>query len=429
MNTFETNMRDAPSAASGDAPKNKVYYIADVEGTIASYNPNYILRKLPGEDPYKMALPSAAGTLALTSDIEAVSGEVYEEIDEIKDNYNELRTDTDEISGKVDALEDIVSGTDVAHLGGKETFTGEKTFSNPILVGDDEAGLSVTYAGLVKNVDGDSVSYDLPASGGTLATIESIFDKDGTIDGEKIRDSSISPEKLSTDVVESLTWASGDGTDSTVQRQTETDPIVSGSENNAVSQGSISEGASNFVGLHGYRYTNEVGDAITDTLTFETVPEGWAEGDVVSVVNDAKYPDAGTIQSISGNTVTFAANLDVGGIVKEDNGWDARCAYVSAKPDKGNVDMGYGSHAEGVGSKALNAASHAEGRETRALGQYSHAEGRETKAQYCSHAEGRDTEATGSYSHSEGASTKSIAEYSHAEGFKTEANFSCSHVE
>lgn len=228
--------------------------------------------------------------------------------------------------------------------------------------------------------------------------------------------------------LDNMPWLAGTGGDSVRQKQTNAAPFAPGAANSAISQSSVAEGASNVAGLKGYRYTNAVGSTITTTLTFDTAPD-WEVGDVVSVINDSKYPDAGTIQSISGNTVTFTEPLNVGGTVKADDGWDARCAYVSAKPDKGDIDLGYGAHAEGVGSKALNAAAHAEGRDAKALGQFSHAEGRSTVAQYAAHAEGRGTSATGDESHAEGDGSTASGSRSHAEGSGSDASGWSSHAE
>jgi hypothetical protein len=223
-----------------------------------------------------------------------------------------------------------------------------------------------------------------------------------------------------------LAVRAGDGLDSAVQVQSSPTPVVAGSFNTAISQSSMVEGSSNFAGLNGYRYTNT--GIVSNSLTFAIVPDGWAIDDVVSVVNKSKYPDCATIASISGNTVTFTENLPFTNIVEETD-WDSNVAYVSEKPDKGNVDLGYGAHAEGVGTKALNAMSHAEGRETKALGQYSHAEGRETQAQYTAHAEGQSTKASGTRSHAEGYDTTSSGNGSHAEGQHTRAAGQASHVE
>jgi hypothetical protein len=221
-------------------------------------------------------------------------------------------------------------------------------------------------------------------------------------------------------------WESGEKTDSARRIITESTPVVSGSESTVISQGALTTGVANIAGLKGYRYTNT--GNVTNSLTFETAPAGWVAGDVVSIVNDSKYPDCATIASISGTTVTFSENLPFDTIV-EDDGWDAKLAYVIEKPDVGDVEIGYGAYAEGLGTKALNVAAHAEGMGTKALGQYAHAEGRETTAKYNGHAEGRGTEAFGLYAHAEGQTTKAYGNKSHAEGTQSQTHANNSHVE
>jgi hypothetical protein len=116
---------------------------------------------------------------------------------------------------------------------------------------------------------------------------------------------------------------------------------------------------------------------------------------------------------------------------------------IVGRPDLGDIDVGFHSHAEGEQTIAQDRASHAEGRETMALGQYGHAEGRETIAAYSSHAEGRLTKALGHYSHAEGrdsvasgyishaegSEAQAIGKFSHAEGKETTAEGNCSHTE
>lgn len=363
------------------------------------------------------------------------------------------------------------------YVDGWAMFKGETEFEHQlILQTDGKVDVGSSFSGGVKTTvyrtdtivnypaGGGEYEFHYPNESGILALIENIasdFDEQATYAiGQLVTYN----RKLyrciathsgpwndahfeETTVEFSMPWVIGEGDDSVVQKQSTADPIVGLTVGNrAISQSSISEGMGSFAGLKGYRYTNT--GSVTNSLTFEVVPEGWAIGDVVSVVNDSKYPDCATIASISGTKVTFTENLPFDSIVDEFD-WDSKIAYISVKPFIGNIDLGYGAYAEGVGSKALNAAAHAEGRETKAFGQYSHTEGRETKAQYCAHAEGRNTEATGNYSHAEGVNTeanfkcshtegylsKSLSDYSHAEGYNTNAGDGtneggwCSHAE
>ena len=201
--------------------------------------------------------------------------------------------------------------------------------------------------------------------------------------------------------------------------------VLKGGNNSATNTNSVAEGSETFAGQNGYKYTNT--GSVTNQLTLTSV-NGLAVGDVVSIVNDYKYPDCSTITAINGNTVTFDS-LPFTEIVSGLSDFDDYVVYVSAKPTVGDVELGISAHAEGVGSKSQNYAAHAEGRDTKAYGEYSHAEGRETTAQYASHAEGRKTEAIGTYSHAEGFSTHSTNEATHTEGRDTIANGKFAHSE
>ena len=85
-----SNSTDSTSSTENRS-LNNVYYIADHDGAIASYNPNYIVRQESGKQPYKIFLPASEGTLALTKDLNGVKTEI-----------NELQTDVERISKKVD---------------------------------------------------------------------------------------------------------------------------------------------------------------------------------------------------------------------------------------------------------------------------------------------------------------------------------------
>lgn len=222
------------------------------------------------------------------------------------------------------------------------------------------------------------LSGDLDAYGRQIKNIADGTDLSDAVNLRQLR-SAISAENM---------WEAGDEVDSAKRKITTATPVVTGSESIVISQGALATGVACVAGLKGYRYTNT--GNVTNSITFATAPTGWAVGDVVSIVNDSKYPDCVTIASISGTTVTFTTNLPFSSIIA-DTGWDAKTAYVLAKPDVGDVEIGYAAYAEGIGTKALNTAAHTEGRETQAFGQYSHSEGRGTTAHYCSHAEGRDT--------------------------------------
>ena len=201
--------------------------------------------------------------------------------------------------------------------------------------------------------------------------------------------------------------------------------VAEGYGTNALGNNSHAEGSNTLSGQKGYKYINT--GNVTNQLTLTSV-DGLSVGDVVSIVNDSKYPDCATVTEINGNTVTFDS-LPFDSIVPDLTGFDDYLVYVSAKPNVGDVDIAIASHAEGVGTKAQNYTAHAEGRDTQALGSYSHAEGRETTAQYAAHAEGRNTQASGEYSHSEGFNTIASGNKSHAEGNGTISDSYASHTE
>ena len=232
-------------------------------------------------------------------------------------------------------------------------------------------------------------------------------------------------------------WARGEGSNSIVSVQSDYVPPVfmwngSGAEytqyssNLAFSAYAYAEGWGNRVGLKGYRYMNS--GTVSNSLTFTTTPTGWEVGDVLSIINNKKYPDCVTISSIDGNVVKFNKNLPFTSIVAESQ-WDSKTAYVIAKPDVGNIDLGVSAHASGTMNKALNLFAYAEGFGNESLGQYSHTEGRNNVAYYASHAEGRENEASGEQSHAEGKLTHATNHRAHSEGFKTNANGMDSHAE
>lgn len=279
----------------------------------------------------------------------------------------------------------IPKRNEVVTLSGEQTITGTKTFSAGVNMNNSRIRKLATP---VNNDDVANKSY-----------------VDGTV-------SKIPVEK-------------GTGDYSVIQKQPNSVAGVSVPVNNSHSISSVCEGAGNVAGLKGYRWASIGFDS--NTINFNTTPTGWSVGDVLSIINDSKYQDCCKITSINGSTVKVDT-LPFSSVAI-DSGYDAKCAYVSAKPTAGDIDLGVGAHAEGVKTEALNLFAHAEGFGTKALGQYSHAEGRETVAHYASHAEGKRTKASGENSHSEGEATVSSGNWSHAEGFRTIAIGRASHIE
>lgn len=171
------------------------------------------------------------------------------------------------------------------------------------------------------------------------------------------------------------------------------------SRGTVTSKYSVSEGSATLAGAKAYRFTNE--GTVTDNLSFATV-EGWEVGDVVSIINDKPYRNCSTITSISDSGLVTFDSLPFDE-VSDYSGYDAKCAYVEAKPEIGDYDLGVSSHAEGYRTKAMNADTHAEGGQTVAFGIASHTEGEYTVASNAAeHAEGRYNKSNNGTRHSVG---------------------------
>lgn len=103
--------------------------------------------------------------------------------------------------------------------------------------------------------------------------------------------------------------------------------------------------------------------------------------------------------------------------------------YIPCVIYNGGVSV-FGSHSEGISTKASHAGAHAEGWETAAIGDSSHAEGYHSFAiGRNSHAEGSENFAIGESSHVEGGNCKTLNGYSHAEGINSRANHWGAHAE
>ena len=210
----------------------------------------------------------------------------------------------------------------------------------------------------------------------------------------------------------------------------------------ASGENSHSEGESNFAGQKAYYYSDFDVDNNTFTISdvkgpaTTTIDTGWEVGDLVSIVNDAKYYRFATIENINGNVITVS-NMPTweqpNGIVEVDftkfDGFDDFTIFVQDKPENGIIDIGQCAHVEGRQNKALANAAHAEGRKNIAFGQYSHVEGRENFAYHAAHAEGWNTRALAMMAHSEGDGSLALGKATHAEGQRTKAEGLASHAE
>jgi hypothetical protein len=148
---------------------------------------------------------------------------------------------------------------------------------------------------------------------------------------------------------------------------------------------------------------------------------------------------ASTNFTFAGNTVFLSGSLSHGGNGNvalngshaEGIGTRAIGVYCHAEGESTLADSGnsYGAHAEGYLATASFAYSHAEGEKTLASNRAAHAEGLMTLASgEHSHAEGRFTTASMNFSHAEGESTLASGFSSHAEGYYTETTGNWSHA-
>ena len=117
----------------------------------------------------------------------------------------------------------------------------------------------------------------------------------------------------------------------------------------------------------------------------------YAVGDVISIVNDAKYIDCSTITAIGDTTITvdalpFTEVVDM----SSDLGFDDYTLFVLKKPTLGQVDLGIGANASGNSNKALGAYSNVKGKDNTGKGQYSDIGGRNNEGGYCAHIGGRE---------------------------------------
>ena len=114
-------------------------------------------------------------------------------------------------------------------------------------------------------------------------------------------------------------------------------------------------------------------------------------GDVISIVNDAKYIDCATITAIGDNTITVdALPFTEVADMSSDLNFDDYTLCVLEKPTSGQVDLGIGANASGAGTKALGAYSNVKCKDNIGKGQYSDIGGRDNEGGYCAHIGGRE---------------------------------------
>lgn len=89
-NTDETSSQEQSEETqeTGENPS-VVVYIPSMEGNIASYNPDYILRKIGGKKEIKIFLPTESGTMARIEDIEGHDYKDYVKKQDLRDALEE----------------------------------------------------------------------------------------------------------------------------------------------------------------------------------------------------------------------------------------------------------------------------------------------------------------------------------------------------
>ena len=162
-------------------------------------------------------------------------------------------------------------------------------------------------------------------------------------------------------------------------------------------------GTDNTAGMLGYYYSNI--DIANKRITLSTAHSGgtaidevdYAVGDVISIVNGAKYNDCSKITAINGNVITVN-KLPFTSVVSETADFDNYCIYCTAKPGVGIAELGRNAIAFGETNQSLNRDSFATGRDNKAVGQYGFVAGRENTVAYAGFAAGRKNNIPHDYS-------------------------------
>jgi hypothetical protein len=148
--------------------------------------------------------------------------------------------------------------------------------------------------------------------------------------------------------------------------------------NRAISQASVALGAASIAGLKGWYYNyidyNTKQVYLTDTQptsqssskpsTDTLFSSGYDIGDVISLVADGKFENAATITGVNGNVLTLDSIPFTSTPAALSDQIDEYSIYCLAKFDVGGCDLGKGSFAEGVNTRAINTGAHAGGNHT-----------------------------------------------------------------
>lgn len=171
--------------------------------------------------------------------------------------------------------------------------------------------------------------------------------------------------------------------------------------NAAISENVTSFGTGNIGGLKGYYWSNI--DLSAKTIALATSHNGFPEpckyavGDVISIVNGAKYNNCSRITAISLNIVTVDS-FPFTKIESETPAFDNYCIYCNAKPAIGTADLGKNAVVFGDNNKSGNRSSFIAGRDNAGVGQYGFAAGRGNTVAYASFAAGRNNNISHDYS-------------------------------
>lgn len=218
----------------------------------------------------------------------------------------------------------------------------------------------------------------------------------------------------------------------TTPRLQVSDSIVVGTNNTTISARPNILGDNNQVGIKAWYYsaisftTNVAGYPATIYLTDdetkrntglietnETFQSGYAVGDVISLVNKAKYDNKCKITEINGNVIVVDT-IPFGSIVSGETDYDDYIVMSTNKPNFGVVSLGDNSYVMGRGNKVYRRIDAVFGRDNVAFGDYAFIGGRQNSGGYASFSAGYQNTASGQYSAAIGLQVKAIADSSFA---------------
>ena len=218
----------------------------------------------------------------------------------------------------------------------------------------------------------------------------------------------------------------------TTPRLQVSDSIVVGTNNTTISARSNILGDNNQVGIKAWYYsaisftTNVAGYPATIYLTDdetkrntglietnETFQSGYAVGDVISLVNKAKYDNKCKITEINGNVIVVDT-IPFESIVSGETDYDDYIVMSTNKPNFGVVSLGDNSYVMGRGNKVYRRIDAVFGRDNVAFGDYAFIGGRQNSGGYASFSAGYQNTASGQYSAAIGLQVKAMADSSFA---------------